>query len=255
MKVSGVMVPPIDFKAGLIAALKDDEVAELLKERVFGPIVREAVAALCAKKDEEINALKEEVSKLSEQVNDLEQYSRRQCLNFSGIPEQQNENTDKLVMEVAKAAGVTVKPDDIDVSHRIGRPKTGKPRTIIVRFQNFAKRQEVYGARRELRDARAPRRTSLTPAILSATFIAENLTQKNELLMYKARQAKREGRIHAAWTDLGKVKIRREQGDRTHIVKTEDDLARLTGGAPGRAPAPVTSAGAGSAGPAAAVSG
>ena len=70
--------------------------------------------------------------------------------------------------------------------------------------------REMYGARRDLRSARAPRGTSLTPAILSATYIAENLTQKNELLMFKTRQAKREGKIHAAWTDLGKVKIRRD---------------------------------------------
>ena len=49
---------------------------------------------------------------------------------------------------------------------------------------------------------------------------------------------------------LGKVKVRRTQGDRTHIIKSEDDLGRLTG-APERAPAP---AGAGSAARAAAVS-
>ena len=236
-------------KESLIAAFEDEEVMAVLKERVLGPLIRDAVAAAVVKKDEEIAALKEEVGKLSEQVNDLEQYSRRQCLNFSGIPEQQNENTDKLVIEIAKAAGVNVKPDDIDVSHRIGKPKAGKPR-IIAKFQSFNKRQEMYGARRELRSARAPRGTSLTPAVLSATFVAENLTQKNEFLLFKARQAKREGKIHAAWTDLGKVKVRRTQGDRTHIIKTEDDLGRLTG-APERAPAP---AGAGSAARAAAVS-
>ena len=79
------------------------------------------MTALCAK-DEKISALiLKEVSKLSEQMKELEQYSRRQCLNFSGIPEQQNENTDKIVAEVAKAAGVNIKPDDIDVSHRIGK--------------------------------------------------------------------------------------------------------------------------------------
>ena len=237
-------------KESLIAAFEDEEVMAVLKERVLGPLIRDAVAAAVAKKDEEIAALKEEVGKLSEQVNDLEQYSRRQCLNFSGIPEQQNENTDKLIIEIAKAAGVNVKPDDIDVSHRIGKPKAGKPRAIIAKFQSFNKRQEMYGARRELRSARAPRGTSLTPAVLSATFVAENLTQKNEFLLFKARQAKREGKIHAAWTDLGKVKVRRTQGDRTHIIKTEDDLGRLTG-APERAPAP---AGAGSAAGAAAVS-
>ena len=135
------------------------------------------MAAAVAKKDEEIAALKEEIGKLSEQINDLEQYSRRQCLNFSGIPEQHNENTDKLIIEIAKSAGVNVKPDDIDVSHRIGKPKAGKPRAIIAKFQSFSKRQEMYGARRELRSARAPRGTSLTPAVLSATRFCGSITR------------------------------------------------------------------------------
>ena len=80
-------------KDSLIAAFEDEEAMAALKERVLGPLIREAVAAAVAKKDEEIATLKEEVGRLSEQVNDLEQYSRRQCLNFSGIPEQQNEDT------------------------------------------------------------------------------------------------------------------------------------------------------------------
>ena len=131
-------------KESLVAAFEDEGVIAVLKERVLGPLIRDAVAAAVAKKDEEIAALKEEVGKLAEQVNDLEQYSRRQCLNFSGIPEQQNENTEKLIIEIAKAAGVNVKPDDIDVSHRIGKPKAGKPRAIIAKFQSFSKRQEMY---------------------------------------------------------------------------------------------------------------
>ena len=77
---------------------------------------------------EESNAkLKAEVTNLSdklkvckESLNNLEQYTRRECLEVSGIPELQDENNQ--VIKVGSLMGAVINKEDISVSHRIPKP-------------------------------------------------------------------------------------------------------------------------------------
>ena len=122
-------------------------------------------------------------------------------------------------------AGVAVTPADIDRTHRIGKPSNGKARPIIVRFASFAKRQELYNARRELRKPRPARRGSaVTAEVAGGAFVSDNLTRQNQHTMYVARNLKKEGKIHAAWTDVGKMKVKVREGDQTRVIRSLEDL-------------------------------
>ena len=67
--------------------------------------VTEAIAA----KDGDIADLKDQLAKKNNsQLNELGQYSRRVCVNVSGIPETAGESTDQVTMDLGKMAGVTV---------------------------------------------------------------------------------------------------------------------------------------------------
>ena len=144
----------VSVKRALVEAIKEGAIQELIRNEVRAAVI-EAVKFAVAQKDAEITSLREELKGAKEQLNDLEQYSRRLCLNISGIPEGgPNEVTDRLVIDTAKMAVVTVASQDIDISHRIGVARAGTNRTIIVRFNSFKTRQEVYNARRELRKPR-----------------------------------------------------------------------------------------------------
>ena len=162
-------------------------------------IVAKAVAA----KDREIADLKDELRRTNDQLNDLEQYSRRLCINVTGVPETAGESTDQIVTDLAKMAGVTVTRADIDGTHRIGKPGTGKVRPIIARFTNFSKRQDVYNSRRELRKPRPVRGSVVSSEVAGKVFISDNLTRQNQHTMFVARNLKKEGKLHSAWTDVG----------------------------------------------------
>ena len=70
--------------------------------------------------------LQSEIEIRSMVLEDLQQYSRRNCILVTGIPEQKGENTDKLVKELsAERLEVPLNDEDIDRSHRVGKPKTG----------------------------------------------------------------------------------------------------------------------------------
>ena len=208
-----------DMKKALMECLKDREVTTLL-----GELMRTAVAEMMAAKDTEIAELKDQLRRTNDQLNDLEQYSRRLCMNISGIPETAGESTDRIVTDLAKMAGVTVTPADIDRTHRIGKPSDGKNRNIIVRFTNFPKRQELYNARRELRKPRPVRGSTVTSETAGKTYLSDNLTRQNQHTMFVARGMKKAGKIHSAWTDVGKMKIRLREGGPTTVIRSLDDL-------------------------------
>ena len=229
----------------LIEAMKDGEFRDFFRELVK-EFVAETVAEAMAAKDkqietlsEELEAAKGELEATKDKVNELEQYSRRLCLNVSGIPEGgHHESTNQLVTDAAKMAGVELAPSDIDTSHRIGAPKPGKARVIIVRLTNYTKRQELYNARRELRKPRHFSGSTVTAETASHVFVSDSLTRENQLILYQARQMRKEQKIFAAWSDVGKLKIRISQGGPTHVIRSLRDLTTLTAtAAPAETPA------------------
>ena len=81
--------------ASLVECFGNDSALASLR-KLLAPIISEAVeaavASAVASKDAEITALKENLKRVTSQLNDIEQYSRRQCVNISGIPESSNED-------------------------------------------------------------------------------------------------------------------------------------------------------------------
>ena len=96
------------------------------------------------KKDEMINSLEEKVLGLTEKVDKLsslvdrqEQYSRRNCILIHGVKENQNEDTDEVVINKIKSeVDLDISPRDINRTHRIGISSKSKNRPIIVKFVN-----------------------------------------------------------------------------------------------------------------------
>lgn len=216
-----------ELKSTFLQCIKDPEFSTVLRD-VMTPMIRELMSEVLASKDEEIAALKSELNATKAAVNELEQYSRRLCLNISGIPESDGENTDNLVLKVATAAGVSMTSADIERSHRVGRPGSGKTRTLVARFTAWRAREGLYSARKNLEASRC----DLPADVLKNTFISENLTKTNMAVMYAARQLRRSGKIHSVWSDNCRMKVRKERDGATNVIKTLDDLRDLVGDQP-----------------------
>ena len=59
---------------------------------------------------------------LKESFNELEQYSRRDCMEIRGIPEissDTREDTNEIVVELGRKIGVDLKKEDISTSYRL----------------------------------------------------------------------------------------------------------------------------------------
>ena len=147
-----------------------------------------------AEKDKEIATLKKDNKRLREsmdnlelRMDELEQYSRRDCVVFSGRdlpPDVEKENTTELVIKMAREKlGLEIHSSDISVSHRLGKPKTTLPnsqnssqkpaRPIIAKLVRRSLKYEITDAcikkkpSISVNESLTPRRLSLLRGILA----------------------------------------------------------------------------------------
>lgn len=82
-------------------------------------------------------------------INDLEQYGRREMVEIYGVPRTKKDDTDKIVESMAKALEIDLELDtDIEVSHRLSKKEKA---SIIVKFNNRRKRNDFFLQAKESR--------------------------------------------------------------------------------------------------------
>ena len=88
----------------------------------------------------------EEIEELYHLQDELEQYTRKNSLEIHGIPESAYDWMEDVVMKVAEALDVEIKPEDIGISHKLF---SEGEKSVIVKFishkisPNFIRRELV----------------------------------------------------------------------------------------------------------------
>lgn len=171
------------------------KISEMLKETFRGEIVEmvdSIVKGVLSGLNERISSLEKENIELKQQnaalssrilslekaVDQGEQYSRRNCLRITGVPEEATENTDELVLKLASDLGTDIQLSDTDHSHRLGRLNAARtrPRDMIVKFATFRSRQKLYKVRSSLKDKGYNR-----------VFLNEDLTKVRSKVLFDCR--------------------------------------------------------------------
>ena len=119
------------------------------------PLKRE-LADMKAKYDK----LQDEVNELQVKHDDMEQYCRRMCLRISRIPEAENEDATKLVLDFANHVYANVGPSDIDCTHRVGKSvstydgneRSSRRREVILKLTNSSARLSLLKGQPKLRE-------------------------------------------------------------------------------------------------------
>ena len=100
------------------------------------------------------------ISKLEEQISEIEDHSRRVNIRIDGIAESPKETWEQTQLKVKKLFADTMQLPEvlIDHAHRIASPKandssTVKPRTIIAKLEKFTDRQLVLRSKQKLRNS------------------------------------------------------------------------------------------------------
>jgi len=161
-----------------------------------------------------------------DQLDELEQYSRKNSIEIHGIPKNAYNSTEEAVIKVPQALNVPLEARDIELSHKIRR-KGNKP--IIIKFLSHKTKTALYKARTKLKDVKI---SDVFPSCCSAVqspeeriFINENLTQFRQHLVSEASKLKRDrgGPIVNIWTVDGKIFVKvSPDGAPVRIFSTTD---------------------------------
>ena len=87
-------------------------------------------------------------------MNDLEQYTRRDCLEIKGIPLSESENMVLIVQHLRKKIGIDVNDKNISVIHRLPilhQADQNKYPIVITKFVRQNVRDKYYEVRRNFR--------------------------------------------------------------------------------------------------------
>ena len=141
----------------------------------------------------------------------LEQYSKRNNLVVSGIPDSaQDSELESTVTSIVSDTDVNVESREVEECHRIGKSNNGSKKTII-RFVNrkYCKKALLNRKQLERIDLRKHHLVSGT-----RIFINENLTVKNEHMAFNCKQLKKRSYILGTFTKNGTVYVEQKENSR-----------------------------------------
>ena len=160
----------------------------------------------------------DESGQMQEDINNLEQYGCRECLEFQGLSWEESENTDQLVIRVSKILQVDLSAKDISVLHRLSpASESNRQLTIIARFCSRRIRYSVFNHRHQLRAHNKDHAKA-------HLFINKSLTKTNRHHFNQCLRFKKENNF--IWAKNGITYLRKDEGTTAFAIKTETDLVR-----------------------------
>ena len=160
------------------------------------------------------------VYQLRDHNDALEQYGRRSSLRISGIPEEEEEDTTAAVVLLANEVlelDPPLQPTDIDVSHRLRKPRNVRqriPAPIIVRSMTRKVRYRVISERKKLNNYNEDKQIKV--------YINEDLTTTRAQLFAKVRKLQKNQFFKQVWTFNGNIKVTDLQGHVKSINNLDD---------------------------------
>ena len=166
----------------------------------------------------------EKIYNLEKQVNQLDQYIRRENITLSGIPEElTDDKLEEKVVEVLAAIDVKVNDKDIVACHRLAKTKKERnkkePSKVIVRFTNRKNAISSLKNKKRLRD-------NTNPAIPKNVYINDQLCPAYQRIFDECLKYKYNKKITSCWSFNGtiNIKLTTDTNERPQKIFSMDDL-------------------------------
>ena len=164
-----------------------------------------------------VDQVKKEVQAQKFELDRLEQYGRRDNVKIFGIPFQEDENTNQVIMDLAADIGVDISPSDISVSHRLPSSRNDRPKPILVKFVRRDTKTSFMKKKKELRQNENRK----------DVYVEEDLTP---LRFKMLKELKRDSdNIKRVWALDGKINcvIQDGQHEVKKVISSPSDLVKV----------------------------
>ena len=155
----------------------------------------------------EINEIKiqldeswEATETLERELNQLNQYNRRENIEISGIPDSFDHELEKTVISILRRIGVeNLEYFEIAACHRLKKRKEEKYASVIVRFINRKRAIQCFKNRKYIKE---------TITEFPGLYIFENLCPRYRSIFEACTDLKNNGEINKIWTFNGCINIK-----------------------------------------------
>ena len=177
---------------------------------------------------QKLQAVTEEKDRIDFDLEELQQYTRKNSLEIHGVPQEAYTATEDVVLKIGEVLDVPISPGDIEISHQL--KSQNKP--IIVKFLSHKVKSRLYKKRTALKDITV---SDLFPTSNYATslgrgnriFLNENLTTYRRSVVKKANGMRKNGLLVSVWTTDGKIFVKSSPSGssvRIHCLEHLDNL-------------------------------
>ena len=173
---------------------------------------------------EELKQVKKELGISKKHVDDLEQYGRRDCVEFNGIPQEQNEDVENLVIKTGIMLDIHIDSKDIQACHRMGK-KQDAP--IICTCLNRKTATAFLKAKSQTKKSFKGEKLGLKEHPDCKIYINESLTKRNKELLYKVRMKKLEKNWKFVWSRNGTIYTRKDENSEFVRINDEKDILKM----------------------------
>ena len=146
-----------------------------------------------------------------------EQYSRRECLEISGIPDSiPNNNLEETVLKNFNEIGVTVNSRDVEACHRLN-PKAN-PKKVIIKLSKRKYVARTMNNKKKLKSMK-PQNIGLPSG--RKVYMNESLYKYYKNLCWKCKLLQTRGSIQSSWVTNRSIRIRHQNDEVTFVTHIE----------------------------------
>lgn len=227
------MPPKSSLTDDLIKALKDDSVLQAIGS-IFDVKVSELMRSIDelkqvnTRQSGHITKIQQELKVANMKIENLDKLSRKENLVISGLlpasaaeastasstytEAENNRATEQLVLRLFNdKLRVPVKADDISIAHRL-KKIPGQPTPIMVRFTNRKVRDDIFRARKLLKNHQ--------PKV----YVNEDLSSQTAELYKEARRRVKTKDLQSCWTTGGVLHVKIDLNDKATRVLSANDF-------------------------------
>ena len=157
--------------------------------------------------------LEENCLKQIDELDSINQYGHRNCILIHGLAGDKREDTDTTAVNLFNTKlNIPIEKSDLDRSHRLNTKKrnSNRPRPIIVKFNSYNKRADVFRVKKQLKGTKIS--------------ISESLTaQRQKLLDVVCKNPA----VATTWTLDGRIFCLLHESQAKVVIEHSKDLAKL----------------------------
>ena len=147
-----------------------------------------------------------------------EQYSRRECLEISGIPDSiSNNNLKETLLKVINVTGVSVNSKDAEACHHLNQP--ANPKKMIIELSKRKDVARVINNRKKLKSMK-PQNIFLSSGC--KIYMNKSLCKYYKYMCWKCGLLQTHGSIQSFWVTNGSIRIKYQNDEVTYVTYIED---------------------------------